>query len=61
MDFGRGRDEGELKERLKVLGWFYSKIMGREEGRDPSLRGMSRSGMAVVIETVNEKLLLAVS
>jgi hypothetical protein len=61
MDFGRGRDEGELKERLKVLGWFYSKIMGREEGRDSSLRGMSRSGMAVVIETVNEKLLLAVS
>jgi hypothetical protein len=32
MDFGRGRDEGELKERLKVLGWFYRKIMGREGG-----------------------------
>jgi hypothetical protein len=34
MDFGRERDEGELKERLKVLGWFYSKIIGREEGGD---------------------------
>jgi hypothetical protein len=61
IDFKREKDEMGLKERLRVLGGFYSNIIGIKGARDSSLRGISMSGMWVLIETVNEKLLLSVS